>query len=174
MNAKVYKDVKLSAYKKLPRGIRNNNPLNIRRGKNPWAGEVKAIRLHRNEEVESDTLIFDKNFCQFREMALGFRAAARLLQKYQYTYKLNTIRAIISRWAPSNENNTEAYINAVAAKMNRDADEPLNLQKAVDISGLVWSMCAVECGMSYSPYKDEYMMDAWLEACHMLKVEGAL
>lgn len=174
MDTKVYKDVKLSAYKKLPRGIRNNNPLNIRRGKTKWVGEVGAIILHRNEEVESNTLLYDKTFCQFREMALGFRAAARLLQKYQYTYKLNTIRGIVNRWAPSNENNTESYINAVAAKMNKDADEPLNLMKVADISSLVWSMCAVECGMSYSPYKDDYMMDAWLEACNMLKEEGAL
>jgi len=124
MDTKVYKDVNLSAYKKLPKGIRNNNPLNIRRGKNPWVGEVTAMRLHRNEEVESDTLMFDTSFCQFKSMELGFRAAARLLQRYQYTYKLNTIRLIISRWAPSNENNTEAYISKVASLMHRGADEP--------------------------------------------------
>lgn len=174
MDTKVYKDVKLSAYKKLPRGIRNNNPLNIRRGKTNWVGEVYAIKLHRNEEVESDTLIFDKSFCQFRDMAHGFRAAARLLQIYQDRYGLRTMRDIISRWAPNNENNTDAYINAVAAKTSKKADEPLLLHKVADISAIVCAMCAVECGARYSPYADEYMIDAWLEACNMLKKEGAL
>lgn len=85
--------------KKTPRGIRNNNPLNLRVGNN-WKGEV---------EVSSDP-----TFEQFTEMKWGVRAAFVVLKNYIVRHKCNTIQMIISRWAPSNENNTEQYIKNVS------------------------------------------------------------
>ena len=65
----------------LPRGIRNNNPLNIRRSKDQWQGL-------RKEQT-------DPSFCQFENLAYGWRAAFRLLTRtYYHTYRLFTIRAI--------------------------------------------------------------------------------
>lgn len=49
------------------------------------------------------------------------------LKTYHEKYGLNTIRGIISRWAPANENNTEAYVRSVAIALGRDADERLDL-----------------------------------------------
>ena len=78
-----------------PRGIRNCNPLNIRRtAKDQWKGLA---------EVQTD-----RAFCQFKSLFY------LLTRTYYYKYRLYTIRTIIRRWAPSSENNTEAYIANVA------------------------------------------------------------
>ena len=79
-----------------PRGLRNNNPLNIRRNPNEhWKGQK-----------HSQT---DAQFVQFVDMKYGWRAAFKVLRTYYYVHKLYTIEQIISRWAPaSDNNNTEA------------------------------------------------------------------
>ena len=81
----------------LPRGIRNNNPLNIRRGKDQW----KGLRAQQT----------DAQFCQFETLEYGWRAAFYLLTRtYYHKYRLFTIRAIVSKWAPPNENLTATGI----------------------------------------------------------------
>ena len=98
----------------LPRGIRNNNPLNIRRTKDQWQGM-------RKEQTDSQ-------FCQFENLAYGWRAAFRLLTRtYYHTYRLFTIRAIVNKWAPPNENNTRAYVENVSRLTGIGADEPLGI-----------------------------------------------
>ena len=98
----------------LPRGIRNNNPLNIRRSKDQWQGMKK---------VQSDT-----QFCQFETLDWGWRAAFKLLTRtYYHQYRLYTIRTIISRWAPPNENNTRVYIENVSRLTGIAPDEPLGI-----------------------------------------------
>lgn len=81
--------------KKLSRGYRNNNPLNIRKG-SKWMG------LSQDQP--------DRDFCCFSSMAYGFRAAFIILCKSYYGKKVVTIDGIIRRWAPSSENDTESYI----------------------------------------------------------------
>ena len=96
----------------LPRGIRNHNPLNIRRTASQWQG-LAAVQQ-------------DKEFCQFESLEWGWRAAFYLLTRtYYQKYKLGTIRAVISRWAPPNENHTEVYIQNVARLTGIKPDEPL-------------------------------------------------
>ena len=98
----------------IARGIRNNNPLNVRRSKDKWQG-MKALQT-------------DSQFCQFETMAYGWRAAFVLLTRtYYHTYRLFTIRAIISRWAPPNENNTKRYIENVSRFTGIDPDEPIGI-----------------------------------------------
>ena len=98
----------------LPRGIRNNNPLNIRRSKDQWKGMSKTQN--------------DRSFCQFETMEYGWRAAFVLLTRtYYHTYRLYTIRAIVARWAPANENNTSAYIQNVSRLTGIDPDEPIGI-----------------------------------------------
>ena len=98
----------------IARGIRNNNPLNIRRSKDKWQG-LKALQT-------------DAQFCQFETMAYGWRAAFVMLTRtYYHTYRLYTIRAIITRWAPPNENNTAAYIRNVSRLTGIGPDEPLGI-----------------------------------------------
>jgi hypothetical protein len=98
----------------LPRGIRNNNPLNIRRSKDQWKGLADAQTDHA--------------FCQFKSLEYGWRAAFYLLTRtYYHKYRLYTIRTIIRRWAPPGENNTEAYIANVSRLTGIDPDEPIGI-----------------------------------------------
>ena len=98
----------------LPRGIRNHNPLNIRRSKDKW----KGLRAQQT----------DAQFCQFESLEWGWRAAFCLLTRtYYHTYRLFTIRAIIQKWAPPNENNTRAYIDNVSRLTGIGPDEPIGI-----------------------------------------------
>lgn len=90
----------------IPRGIRNNNPLNIRRGSSKWLG------LKRRQT--------DPLFCQFETIHYGYRAAFKLMQTYYEKYGINTIDALISRWAPGNENDTGHYVACVMYCLERN------------------------------------------------------
>ena len=98
----------------LPRGIRNNNPLNIRHSKDQWQG-LRAVQT-------------DAAFCQFETLDYGWRAAFYLLTRtYYHKYRLFTIRGIVSKWAPESENNTKAYIANVSRLTGIDPDEPIGI-----------------------------------------------
>ena len=98
----------------IPRGIRNNNPLNIRRSKDKWKG-MKALQS-------------DAQFVQFESLEWGWRAAFYLLTRtYYHKYRLFTIRAIVQKWAPAIENNTKAYIANVSRLTGIDPDEPIGI-----------------------------------------------
>lgn len=84
----------------MTRGLRNNNPGNIRKDGTHWKGEVEPSR--------------DAAFKQFESMAWGYRAIFKCLNTYSREYGLDTIRKMISRWAPPSENDTEAYIRTVS------------------------------------------------------------
>ena len=95
-----------------PRGIRNNNPLNIRLSKDKWQGQTNA---NVNDNDNNSSLKGESDFCQFYTMEYGWRAAFVILCRTYYgKYGLKTIRDIVSRWAPAKENNTEAYIRHVS------------------------------------------------------------
>ena len=98
----------------IPRGIRNNNPLNIRRSKDKWKG-MRALQS-------------DAQFVQFESLEWGWRAAFYLLTRtYYHKYRLFTIRAIVQKWAPAIENNTKAYIANVSQLTGIDLDEPIGI-----------------------------------------------
>ena len=80
-----------------PRGLRNNNPLNIRHSADNFQGEIQGN---------------DKSFKTFSSMLYGYRAGFVILGTY-LSRGLNTIEKIISKWAPPVENNTERYIKDV-------------------------------------------------------------
>jgi len=96
------------------RGLRNNNPGNIRRdGHTKWQG-LSAQQT-------------DASFWQFSDPVYGIRALAKILHNYQVIYGLDTVRKIINRWAPPNENDTGSYVNAVAAEIGVNADDRINV-----------------------------------------------
>ena len=99
-----------------PRGIRNNNPLNIRLSKDKWQGQINPSgNANVNDNDNNSSLKGDAEFVQFYTMEYGWRAAFVILCRTYYgKYKLRTIRDIVSRWAPAKENNTEAYIRHVS------------------------------------------------------------
>ena len=111
------------------RGVRNCNPLNIRIGNN-WLGERPTNS--------------DGTFEQFTDMRYGLRAAFILLRRYIAKYKLCTIRAIISRWAPESENLTQAYIQHVERLSGIDAGEPIAATDKQRLFRIVTAMSWVE------------------------------
>jgi len=115
----------------IPRGIRNNNPLNIRIG-NVWLGEVRDPS--------------DPNFEQFISMVYGVRAGFVLLRRYIRHYHRTTIPQVIAAWAPSNENNTTAYIDKVCKVSGIGSDVLLKYEDEDQMVALVDAMILVECG----------------------------
>lgn len=94
--------------RKMTRGYRNHNPLNIRKGQQ-WLGLTQGK---------------DQDFCSFSSPEYGYRAAWIIMHTY-YRKGYNTIEKIISRWAPRTENNTEAYVKFVCHEANCKPQEPL-------------------------------------------------
>ena len=91
---------------KLPRGLRNNNPGNIRNNDSiNWQGEVAATSKK------------DFTFEEFKDRASGYRALLKLLRNYNKLYGCQTIADYIRRWAPENVNNTIGYITRVSREM---------------------------------------------------------
>lgn len=121
---------------RIPRGIRNNNPLNIRIG-NTWLGEVP-------NPTESE-------FEQFVSIRYGLRAAFVILRRYIRRYQRNTPALIISSWAPSSENNTEKYINTVCKRSGIAPGETLDYENVDKMVRLVAAMAYVECGQEIDP-----------------------
>lgn len=119
-----------------PRGVRNNNPLNIRKG-NTWKGE----RPIQNDPV----------FEEFESIEYGFRAALKLVKNYiegtNFNHrKYETIDAIVRRWAPPIENATENYIRFVADGMQLNRLHRIKWQNRAEVCQLVRQMAFVECG----------------------------
>jgi hypothetical protein len=81
----------------LPRGIRNNNPGNLRDTTIAWQGEV-APNMKK-----------DKDFEEFTEMKFGVRALLMDLRSDIQKGK-NTLHSLLAEFAPGNENDTSAYI----------------------------------------------------------------
>lgn len=85
------------------RGLRNNNPGNIERTRDQWKG------MSADQSSDPRFVVFDAP-------VWGLRALARVLRKYNAAGLLS-VQAMISKWAPSTENNTSAYANAVAREL---------------------------------------------------------
>lgn len=121
---------------KVPRGIRNNNPLNIRKGNN-WQGERPVQK--------------DNAFEEFTSMAYGIRAGFIIIRKYMSGYngltrKFNTIEQIIRRWAPPTENATQKYIDQVAKESGISPRLKLSFSDKKSMCAIVSAMIHVECG----------------------------
>ena len=115
-----------------PRGIRNNNPLNIRRNGDHFQGEVVAGS--------------DREFKQFTSMAYGYRAAFVVLGTYLAQGR-NTIEKIIRAWAPPTENNTEAYIANVEKRSGVGRNKVLTADSGGDYRKIVAAMSHCENGV---------------------------
>ena len=118
----------------MSRGLRNCNPGNIRRSRVRYRGEVVPSR--------------DVEFKEFETMAYGYRAMFVLLDTYRRRYGLITIRQMLSRYAPPEENFTESYIRIVSQRTGIDADRRVNTRLASDMIPIVRAMSEVENGVS--------------------------
>lgn len=127
---------------KLPRGLRNNNPLNIRKSGYRWVGKI--------------TPGTDPEFEQFDTIEHGIRAAVLIIRTYITRYSCNTPAKIIARWAPASENNTKAYIYYVTTNALLSENQPLALSQTLAISRLLWAMASYECGrkLNYDQFRN--------------------
>lgn len=123
------------------RGLRNNNPLNIRRTKTVWQGMKPQVT--------------DKVFVEFTTMAYGYRAAWRTLFTYFYKHfgknKAVTVSDIIHRWAPPSENPTQTYIGTVLRLTGIGGREhllpPRNPRGAWKLASILAAMTVIENGI---------------------------
>lgn len=117
---------------RVPRGIRNNNPGNLEfRGQRGAAPEAGSGR-----------------FAAFGTMAEGVAALGRQLQLYGKR-GADTLREIIGKWAPSNENDTGAYISRMQKLTGFSADQPLNMNDAGTMALLIRGITSVENGSNF-------------------------
>lgn len=133
-----------------PRGIRNNNPGNIRHGQN-WQG------LNPNGKK------IDPYFCVFQTPVAGIRALAKVLINYKKLYGLNTVRQIISRYAPPNENQTTAYIQSVAKQLGVYPDTIIDIEERGVLTVFIKAVIRMENGIQ--PYSDETIQQGIELAC---------
>ena len=130
----------------MTRGLRNNNPLNIRHSKDKWQGTA--------------TTQTDRSFVQFESMAYGYRAAWKTLDTYCLRFRRKrqpyNVRNIIARWAPPSENDTDAYVRAVVKLSGLGGNENIprphryrNFERLEKTARLIAAMTGVECGIRW-------------------------
>ena len=113
-----------------PRGLRNNNPLNIRHNSDKFQGEIAGK---------------DTAFKTFISMAYGYRAAFVTLATY-HSRGCNTIEKIVTRWAPPNENNTSSYVANVERWSGVSRNKVLTTADGADYILIVAAMSFIENG----------------------------
>ena len=118
----------------MSRGLRNNNPGNIRRSRVRYKGEV-----HPSQDPE---------FKEFSSMAYGYRAMFVLLDTYRSRYGLSTIRQMLNRYAPPEENFTEGYVRFVADYSGVMPDEIVDTRAEMDMIPVVSAMSKIENGVA--------------------------
>lgn len=128
---------------KAPRGIRNNNPLNIRKGCS-WKGE-------RPNQT-------DPSFEEFISIEYGIRAALRLMRNHITGFggsrpKQNTLKKLISVWAPPSENATAGYVDFVSAQCRLSPTQIISADDKGLLCKVARVMAYVECGVWIEPCK---------------------
>ncbi|NWD63567.1 structural protein P5 [Pseudomonas sp. IPO3774] len=131
-----------------PRGVRNNNPGNIDYNpRNAWQGQLGL-----------EVGVPSPRFARFDTPENGIRALGKLLINYRGKDGMpgvggpgiDTVRETITRWAPGNENNTEAYIAAVARRLGVNANDVIDVRKLATLRVMVSSIISHECaGFAY-------------------------
>lgn len=134
---------------KLPRGFRNNNPLNLRKSSAKWVGKILST---------------DPEFEQFSAMVYGVRAAIvnifTHIRRDRRCLLSTTVSTEIIRWAPPSENNTAAYIQNVCTSSALRPDSILVVEDKNSICQLIWAMIYVENGthLDFPIIRDAYEM----------------
>lgn len=136
------------------RGVRNNNPGNIDYNpRNDWVGQLPP-----------DPTI-EKRFARFDSPENGIRALGKLLLAYRSKTGMpgvggsgiDTVREVITRWAPGVENDTNAYVKAVATGLGVRPDQALSISDPATLKGLVMGIIKHENGGV--PYADNIITE---------------
>ena len=145
----------------MSRGISNNNPLNIRRGKSHWVGARRAVT--------------DKEFEEFITMSFGYRAAWKLMDTYRTRLRMeeesHTQENIIARWAPPGANNDKhAYIRTVIRLLDYKVGGKQVLPSPACQEGrkiftrILMAMTCVECGIRMDEVDKRSIERGWTMA----------
>lgn len=140
-------------HKSEPVGILQNNPGNLRK----WGNHLTM-----------------NGFAVFKTPGEGITAMAENLRGYQNKYGLDTLNGIISRYAPSSENDTAAYIADVSRHTGFKPDQRLNLNDRRTLAPLVSAMIRHENGKNpYTNAQIDQSVSAAVGAPQQVKVEVA-
>ena len=123
-----------------PRGIRNNNPGNIRHG-DKWRGLA-----------DKQT---DASFCVFKAPEWGLRALVKILRNYQTKHGLKTVESIINRFAPQIENDTSSYILSVCQVLDVKPRDVIDVFEPGIMINRLKAIIRHENGIQ--PYSDEVL-----------------
>lgn len=120
---------------KMPPGLRRNNPGNLRPlgARDKWEGQISV----------------QNNFSVFIDVSWGIRAMATNIVGLIIKYKVDTIRKLITKYAPPSENNTAHYIKVVAQQTGLNADKRI-IQHPGILKNIMRAMINMEIGPSYS------------------------
>lgn len=123
--------------KSLPRAVRNCNPGNIRI-KDKWQG-----RLPENKRN-------DASFVEFVSFAYGYRALIKNIQTYIRRDKVDTLSAIIHKWAPAYDgNNPEQYVNTVCELTGFGEGKRFQANDKEGLMALAYAIGRVEAGQRF-------------------------
>lgn len=124
---------------KTPRGIRNNNPGNIRRSIDKWQGLA-----------DPDHQI-DLHYFIFGNPIYGIRAIARTLIECQDKFGMQGVKGILFRWAQMT-GKPEGYVAQAVKKSGMTDYEGVNMHKYADLKLMVKTIILQENGQI--PYTD--------------------
>lgn len=117
----------------LPRGLRNNNPLNLRKTNTEWKGKIIPGT--------------DPDFEQFIDMLWGIRAAFINVRTLMRRTPGCNIKQLIYMWAPpADGNNTGEYVRQVETLSHYSQFTVLDFKNKELMVEVLWAMAAVECG----------------------------
>lgn len=119
-------------------GYKGCNPLNVRASSVKWRGSIGQS---------------DNGYVIFSTPMDGIRAAATVIKNYGTKYGINTVRDIVSRYAPASENPTDDYIANVCKSTGYQPDEKLDTKNPEVLKKLVTAMMKQEIGDV--PYSEE-------------------
>lgn len=123
--------------KGVPRGIANNNPGNLRITTIAWQGKIP---------VAQNT---DKAYEQFKNLTYGLRAMATDITN-DVAAGADTLRKLITQYAPPSENNTQTYISYVSQETGIKPDEKLQLT-ADALANIMYAKLKMENGATLLP-----------------------
>lgn len=126
--------------KNLPRGIRNNNPGNLVKTAIKWRGKIPH---------DKNT---DPRFEQFENLSWGIRAMSMDVLNDIKKGK-NTLRDLITEYAPPSENDTAAYIKLVSDQTKISPDAIIKPTPEI-LSAIVAAKIRVENGAKAKQYID--------------------
>ena len=117
----------------MSRGLRNNNPGNIRKSGVKYLGET--------------SISSDLEFKQFKTILWGYRAMFVLLHTYRTRYSLDTLEKMIARYAPPSENDTDGYVRYVSLWSGIARDRIINTLDGNAMIPVVSAMSRMENGV---------------------------